>query len=134
MKDTEIYNRWVTVYREMITWDAIVKYQIGKPISEMTRAGNALKLAYLKGMEFALGEILGYPSTRGIMCFSQLINTLDDTVRIEILDEEFSKNGVRLLKLHDRKVKRTFSYITKDGKSVLKIILEGKNNEEVQKN
>ena len=66
MKDTEIYNRWVTVYREMITWDAIVKYQIGKPISEMTRAENALKLAYLKGMEFALGEILGYPSTRGI--------------------------------------------------------------------
>lgn len=66
MKDTEIYNRWVTVYREMITWDAIVKYQIGKPISEITRAGNALKLAYLKGMEFALGEILGYPSTRGI--------------------------------------------------------------------
>lgn len=68
------------------------------------------------------------------MCFSQLINTLDDTVRIEILDEEFSKNGVRLLELHDRKVKRAFSYITKDGKSVLKIILEGKNNEEVQKN
>lgn len=68
------------------------------------------------------------------MCFSQLINTLDDTVRIEILDEEFSKSGVRLLKLHDRKVKRAFSYITKDGKSVLKIILEGKNNEEVQKN
>lgn len=67
MKDTEIYNRWVTVYREMITWDAIVKYQIGKPISEITRAGNALKLAYLKGMEFALGEILGYPSTRGIV-------------------------------------------------------------------
>lgn len=66
MKDTEIYNRWVTVYREMITWDAIVKYQIGKPISEITRAGNALKLAYFKGMEFALGEILGYPSTRGI--------------------------------------------------------------------
>lgn len=66
MKDTEIYKRWVTVYREMITWDAIVKYQIGKPISEITRAGNALKLAYLKGIEFALGEILGYPSTRGI--------------------------------------------------------------------
>lgn len=68
------------------------------------------------------------------MRFSQLINTLDDTVWIEILDEEFSKNGVRLLELHDRKVKRTFPYITKDGKSVLKIILEGKNNEEVQKN
>lgn len=68
------------------------------------------------------------------MYFSQLINTLDDTVWIEILDEEFSKNGVRLLELHDRKVKRIFSYITKDGKSVLKIILEGKNNEEVQKN
>lgn len=53
----------------MITWDAIVKYQAGKPISEITRAGNALKLAYLKGMEFALfalGEILGYPGTRGI--------------------------------------------------------------------
>lgn len=66
MKDTEIYNRWVTVYREMITWDAIVKYKTGKPISEITRAGNTLKLAYLKGMEFALGEILGYPSTRGI--------------------------------------------------------------------
>lgn len=66
MKDTEIYKRWKSVYREMITWDAIVKYQIGKPISEITRAGNALKLAYLKGMEFALGEILCYPSTRGI--------------------------------------------------------------------
>ena len=66
MKDTEFYKRWVKVYREMITWDAIVKYQAGKPISEITRAGNALKLAYLKGMEFALGEILGYPSTRGI--------------------------------------------------------------------
>lgn len=66
MKDTEIYKRWRKVYREMITWDAIVKYQMGKPISEITRAGNALKLAYLKGMEFALGEILGYPSTRGI--------------------------------------------------------------------
>lgn len=66
MKDTEIYKWWVKVYREMITWDAIVKYQAGKPISEITRARNALKLAYLKGMEFALGEILGYPSTRGI--------------------------------------------------------------------
>ena len=66
MKDTEIYKRWKSVSREMITWDAIVKYQTGKPISEITRAGNTLKLAYLKGMEFALGEILGYPSTRGI--------------------------------------------------------------------
>ena len=66
MKDTEIYKRWKTVCREMNTWDAIVKYQAGKSISEITRAGNALKLAYLKGMEFALGEILGYPSTRGI--------------------------------------------------------------------
>lgn len=66
MKDTEIYKRWKSVSREMITWDAIVKYQTGKPISEITRAGNALKLAYLIGMEFALGEILGYPSTRGI--------------------------------------------------------------------
>lgn len=66
MKDTEIYKRWKTVCREMNTWDAIVKYQAGKPISEITRAGNALKLAYLKGMEFALGEILGYPGTRGI--------------------------------------------------------------------
>lgn len=66
MKDTEVYKRWKSVYREMITWDAIVKYQAGKPISEITRAGNALKLAYLKGMEFALGEILGYPGTRGI--------------------------------------------------------------------
>ena len=63
MKDTEIYKRWKSVSREMITWDAIVKYQTGKPISEITRAGNTL---YLKGMEFALGEILGYPSTRGI--------------------------------------------------------------------
>lgn len=62
------------------------------------------------------------------MYFSQLINTLDDTVWIEILDEEFSKNGIRLLELHDRKVKRTFPYTTEDGKSVLKIILEGKNN------
>ena len=66
MKDTEIYKRWKSVYREMITWDAIVKYQAGKPISEITRAGNALKLAYLKGMEFALGEILDYPGPRGI--------------------------------------------------------------------
>ena len=66
MKDTEIYKRWKSVYREMITWDAIVKYQAGKPISEITRAGNALKLAYLKGMEFALGEFLEYPSTDGI--------------------------------------------------------------------
>ena len=66
MKDTEIYKRWKSVSREMMTWDAIVKYQTGKPISEITRAGNALKLAYLKGMEFALDEILGYPSTRGI--------------------------------------------------------------------
>lgn len=66
MKDTEIYKRWKSVYREMITWDAIVKYQIGKPISEITRARNLITLANLKGMEFALGEILGYPSTRGI--------------------------------------------------------------------
>lgn len=66
MKDTEIYKRWKSVSREMITWDAIVKYQTGKPISEITRAGNTLKLAYLKGMEFALGEILGYHSTRCI--------------------------------------------------------------------
>lgn len=62
------------------------------------------------------------------MYFSQLINTLDDTVWIEILDEEFPKNGIRLLELHDRKVKRAFPYTTEDGKSVLKIILEGKNN------
>lgn len=65
----------------------------------------------------------------GKMYFSQLINMLDDTVWIEIQDEKFPKNGIRLLELHDRKVKRTFPYATEDGKSVLKIILEGENND-----
>ena len=66
MKDTEIYNRWVTVYREMITWDAIVKYQTGKPISEITREKNIITLANLRGMEFVLSDLLSYPNTDGI--------------------------------------------------------------------
>lgn len=66
MMDTEIHKRWENVCREMNTWDAIVKYQTGKPISEMTRERNIITLAYLKGMEFALGELLEYPSTDGI--------------------------------------------------------------------
>lgn len=85
MKDTEIYKRWESVYREMITWDAIVKYQIGKPISEITRAGNALKLAYLKGMEFALGELLSCPNTDGIemdeKAYKREIKWIEDEIK-----------------------------------------------------
>lgn len=66
LKDTEIYKRWKSVYRAMITWDAIVKYQTGKPISEITTARNIITLANLKYMEFALSDILNYPSTDGI--------------------------------------------------------------------
>lgn len=66
MKDTEIYKRWKSVYREMITWDAIVKYQAGKPISEITRERNIITLANLKGMEFVLSDLLSYPNTDGI--------------------------------------------------------------------
>lgn len=66
MKDTEIYKWWVKVYREMITWDAIVKYQTGKPISEITRERNIITLANLRGMEFVLSELLSCPNTDGI--------------------------------------------------------------------
>ena len=66
LKDTEIYKRWKSVYRAMITWDAIVKYQTGKPISEITRERNIITLANLKGMEFVLSDLLSYPNTDGI--------------------------------------------------------------------
>lgn len=66
MRDTEIYKRWKNVYRAMITWDAIVKYQTGKPISEITRERNIITLANLKGMEFVLSDLLSYPNTDGI--------------------------------------------------------------------
>lgn len=66
MKVTEIYKRWKNVYRAMITWDAIVKYQTGKTISEITRERNIITLANLKGMEFVLSDLLSYPNTDGI--------------------------------------------------------------------
>ncbi len=73
----------------------------------------------------------------GKMYFSQLINMLDDMTLIEIQDGKFSTNKIRLLDLpfgefrrfHDRKVKRTFPYVTEDGICVLKIILKGENND-----
>ena len=64
--DVLLYKRWKNVYREMITWDAIVKYQTGKPISEITRERNIITLANLKGMEFVLSDLLSYPNTDGI--------------------------------------------------------------------
>lgn len=66
LRDTLIYKRWENVYRAMITWDAIVKYQTGKPISEITRERNIITLANLKGMEFVLSDLLSYPNTDGI--------------------------------------------------------------------
>lgn len=76
------------------------------------------------------------------MYFSQFINILDNMTWIEIEDVKSSTNKICLCdllfsefrRLQDRKVKRTFPYVTEDGECVLKIILEGKNNEEVQKN
>lgn len=66
LTDFEIYKRWKNVYRAMITWDAIVKYQTGKPISEITREKNIITLANLRGMEFVLSDLLSYPNTYGI--------------------------------------------------------------------
>lgn len=66
LTDFEIYKRWKNVYRAMITWDAIVKYQTGKPISEITREKNIITLANLRGMEFVLSDLLSYPNTDGI--------------------------------------------------------------------
>ena len=71
------------------------------------------------------------------MYFSQLINILDDMTWIEIHDEKSSTDKVRLLnlpfgefrRLHDRKVKRAFPYLTEDGDSVLRIILKGETND-----
>ena len=71
------------------------------------------------------------------MYFRQLINILDDTTWIQIQDVKHSANQIRLCdlpfgefrRLHDRKVKRTFQYLTEDMRCVLKIILEGENND-----
>lgn len=73
----------------------------------------------------------------GKMYFSQFINILDDMTWIEIQDVKSSTNEIRLCdlpfgefrRLHDRKVKRTFPYVTEDGKCVLKIILKGESND-----
>lgn len=48
LTDFGIYKRWKNVYRAMITWDAIVKYQTGKPISEITREKTSLHLLILE--------------------------------------------------------------------------------------
>lgn len=80
LTDFEIYKRWKNVYRAMITWDAIVKYQTGKPISEITREKNIITLANLRGMEFVLSDLLSYPNTDGIG-----------------IDEETYKREIRLI-------------------------------------
>lgn len=71
------------------------------------------------------------------MYFSQFINILDDTTWIKIQDVKSSTNVICLCdlpfgefrRLHDRKVKRTSLYLTKDVRCVLKIILDGENND-----